>query len=156
MKIFKVFIIFIFFLTFKATADEITGSPIITDGDTIKIINKRIRLHGIDAPESKQLCKKNSKEYKCGIVATEALVKKINKNQVRCIVQDRLDKYKRYIGVCFVEAINLNQWMVRNGYAVAYRRYSKDYINDEDYAKKNKLGLWSGGFINPEKWRKLN
>ena len=105
MKIFKVFTIFIFFLTFKATAGEIAGSPIITDGDTIKIINKRIRLHGIDAPESKQLCKKNSKEYRCGIIATEALVKKINKNQVRCIVQDRLDKYKRYIGVCFVEAI---------------------------------------------------
>ncbi|MDA8771312.1 thermonuclease family protein [Candidatus Pelagibacter bacterium] len=156
MKIFKVFTIFIFFLTFKATAGEIAGSPIITDGDTIKIINKRIRLHGIDAPERKQLCKKNFKEYRCGIIATEALVKKINKNQVRCIVQDMLDRYKRYIGVCFVEAINLNQWMVRNGHAVAYRRYSKDYIKDEDYAKKNKLGLWSGDFINPEKWRKLN
>ena len=59
MKIFKVFIIFIFLLTFKATAGEIAGSPIITDGDTIKIINKRIRLHGIDAPESKQLDRKS-------------------------------------------------------------------------------------------------
>ena len=156
MKIFKVFTIFIFFLTFKATAGEIAGSPIITDGDTIKIINKRIRLYGIDAPESKQLCKKNFREYRCGIVSTEALSKKINKNQVRCRVQDRLDRYKRYIGICFVEEINLNQWMVRNGYAVAYRRYSKDYIKDEDYAKKNKLGLWSSDFINPEKWRKLN
>ena len=156
MKIFKVFTIFIFFLTFKATAGEIAGSPIITDGDTIKIINKRIRLHGIDAPESKQLCKKNSKEYRCGITATEALVKKINKNQVRCIVQDRLDRYKRYIGVCFVGEVNLNKWMVRNGYAVAYKRYSKDYIEDENYAKKNKLGLWAGNFIYPEKWRKLN
>ena len=75
---------------------------------------------------------------------------------MRCRVQGRLDRYKRYIGVCFVEAINLNQWMVRNGYAVAYRRYSKDYIKDEDHAKKNKLGLWAGDFINPEKWRKLN
>ena len=156
MKIFKIFTIFIFFLIFKATADEIAGSPIITDGDTIKITNKRIRLHGIDAPESKQLCKKNSKEYRCGMEATEAMLKKINKNQVKCRVQDRLDRYKRYIGVCFVEAINLNQWMVRNGHAVAYRRYSKNYIKDEDYAKKNKLGLWSGDFINPEKWRKLN
>ena len=156
MKIFKVFTIFIFFLTFKATAGEIAGSPIITDGDTIKIKNKRIRLHGIDAPESKQLCRKNSKEYRCGIIATEALVKKINNNQVRCIVQDKLDRYKRYIGVCFVGEVNLNKWMVRNGYAVAYRRYSKDYIQDENYAKKNNLGLWSGNFINPEKWRKLN
>ena len=156
MKILKVFTVFIFFFTFEATAGEIAGNPIITDGDTIKIMNKRIRLHGIDAPESKQLCKKNYKEYKCGIEAADELTKKINKNQVRCKVQDRLDRYKRYIGVCFVEGINLNQWMVRNGHAVAYRRYSKDYIKDEDYAKKNKLGLWSGDFIKPEKWRKLN
>ena len=51
---------------------------------------------------------------------------------------------------------DLNKWMVRNGYAVAYRRYSKDYIEDENYAKKNKTGLWEGNFIHPEKWRKLN
>jgi len=156
MKIFKVFTVFLFFLTFEATAGEIEGNTIITDGDTIKIKNKKIRLHGIDAPERKQLCKKNSKEYKCGIVATDQLAKKIDRSQVRCIVQDKLDRYKRYIGVCFVKAINLNQWMVRNGHAVAYRKYSKDYIKDENYAKKNKLGIWSGNFINPEKWRKLN
>ena len=46
--------------------------------------------------------------------------------------------------------------MVRNGYAVAYRRYSKEYISDEDFARENKLGLWQGKFIKPEKWRKLN
>ena len=140
----------------KIYAAELSGVPIITDGDTIKIINKRIRLHGIDAPEKKQICIKNTKEYSCGKEATDALAKKIDGSRVVCKVQDKLDRYKRYIGVCFVEAINLNQWMVRNGHAVAYRRYSKDYIKDEDYAKKNKLGLWSGDFINPEKWRKLN
>ena len=136
MKIFKVFTVLLFFFPFEAAAGEIIGKPIITDGDTIKIANKRIRLHGIDAPENKQLCKKNFKEYSCGIVATEALVKKINKNKIKCKVQDRLDRYKRYIGVCFIGEVNLNQWMVRNGYAVAYKRYSKDYINDEKYAKK--------------------
>ena len=156
MKILKVFTIFIFFLTFEVRAGEIVGNPIIIDGDSIKIKNKRIRLHGIDAPESKQLCKKNSNEYRCGIIATGALTKKINKNQVRCRVQDKLDRYKRYLGVCFIDKINLNRWMVRNGHAVAYQRYSKDYVKEEDYAKKNKLGLWSGDFINPEKWRKLN
>jgi len=156
MKIFKIFALFFFSLTFKVVAGEIKGNPIITDGDTIKITNKRIRFYGIDAPENKQLCKKNFKEYKCGIAATDALIKKINKRQVKCVLQDSLDRYKRYIGVCFVEEINLNQWMVRNGYAVAYRKYSKDYIRDENYAKKNKLGIWSGDFINPEKWRKLN
>ena len=95
-------------------------------------------------------------EYNCGKEATDALVNKIDGKKVLCKVQDRLDRYKRYIGVCFVGEVNLNKWMVRNGYAVAFRRYSKDYIEDENYAKKNKLGLWSGSFIHPEKWRKLN
>jgi len=71
-------------------------------------------------------------------------------------VQNKLDRYKRYIGVCLLGDVNLNKWMVRNGYAVSYRRYSKDYIEDENYAKKKKTGLWSGNFIHPEKWRKLN
>ena len=151
-----IIIILSLFFYQKIYAAELSGVPIITDGDTIKIINKRIRLHGIDAPEKKQICIKNTKEYSCGKEATDALAKKINGNQVVCKVQDRLDRYKRYIGVCFVGEVNLNKWMVRNGYAIAYRRYSKDYIEDEDYAKKNKLGLWAGNFIYPEKWRKLN
>ena len=151
-----IIIILSLFFYQKIYAAELSGVPIITDGDTIKIINKRIRLHGIDTPEKKQICIKNTKEYSCGKEATDALAKKINGNQVVCKVQDRLDRYKRYIGVCFVGEVNLNKWMVRNGYAIAYKRYSKDYIEDEDYAKKNKLGLWAGNFIYPEKWRKLN
>tara|TARA_X000000368_G_scaffold316464_1_gene253835 strand:- start:137 stop:604 length:468 start_codon:yes stop_codon:yes gene_type:complete len=151
-----IIIILSLFFYQKIYATELSGVPIITDGDTIKIINKRIRLHGIDTPEKKQICIKNTKEYSCGKEATDALAKKINGRRVLCKVQDRLDRYKRYIGVCFVGEINLNKWMVRNGYAVAYKRYSKDYIEDENYAKKNKLGLWAGNFIYPEKWRKLN
>ena len=156
MKIFNTSVIILLLLSLSVVASEISGVPTITDGDTIKILNKRIRFNGIDDPEKKQLCVKNSKKYSCGAKATDALAKKINGKQVVCKVQDRLDRYKRYIGVCFVGEINLNKWMVRNGHAVAYRRYSKDYIGDEDYAKKNKLGLWSANFIYPEKWRKLN
>ena len=156
MKNFSTLLAILVILSSRILAGEIYGVPSITDGDTIKIFNKRIRLHGIDTPEKKQICTKNSKEYRCGKEATDALIKKISGKQVVCKLQDRLDRYKRYIGVCFVEQVNLNKWMVRNGYAIAYRRYSKDYIDDEDYAKKNKMGLWSGNFINPEKWRKLN
>ena len=146
----------LFILSLNVIADEISGIPKITDGDTIKIFNKKIRLHGIDTPEKKQICFKNSKEYRCGQEATDALIKKINKKTVVCKVQEKLDRYNRYIGVCFLGNTDLNKWMVRNGYAVAYRRYSKDYIEDENYAKKNKIGLWSSNFIQPEKWRKLN
>ena len=156
MKTFNAAIIVLFVLSLKAIAGEISGVPSITDGDTIKILNKRIRLYGVDAPEKKQICIKNSQEYRCGQEATNALIKKINGKSVVCKVQKKLDRYKRYIGVCFLEDVNLNKWMVRNGYAIAYRRYSKDYIEDENYAKENKIGLWSGYFIHPEKWRKLN
>jgi endonuclease YncB( thermonuclease family) len=156
MRIFNTVTIIILVLSFKVTAGEISGVPTITDGDTIKILKKRIRFHGIDTPEKKQICVRNSKEYNCGEEATKALKRKIGGNLVTCRVQKKLDRYKRYIGVCFLEGINLNKWMVRNGYAVAYRRYSKDYIEDENYAKINKFGLWSGYFIHPKKWRKLN
>ena len=140
----------------KIIASEIYGLPIITDGDTIKILNNKIRLHGIDAPEKKQKCTKNKKKYNCGVVATKALTKKIGKKLVKCLTQKNKDRYNRFIGTCFVDGTDLNKWMVRNGHAIAYRRYSKDYILDEEYAKKNKLGLWSGTFLKPEKWRKLN
>ena len=156
MKKFITTLVIILILSSQLLATEISGIPSISDGDTIKIFNKRIRLHGIDTHEKKQICIKNSKEYNCGKEATTALIKKINGKKVVCKVQDKLDRYKRYIGVCFAGKINLNKWMVRSGYAVAYRRYSKDYIKDENYAKRNKLGLWSGSFIDPEKWRKLN
>ena len=65
-----------------------------------------------------------------------------------------IDRYSRIIGVCFVNDTNVNQKMVKLGWALAYRKYSKDYVIDEKNAKENKLGLWSGSFIKPWKWRK--
>tara|TARA_B110000881_G_scaffold124246_1_gene109097 strand:+ start:65 stop:535 length:471 start_codon:yes stop_codon:yes gene_type:complete len=156
MKLLALVLVVFLNLNIKIIASEISGFAVVTDGDTIKISNNKIRLHGIDAPEKKQNCTKNAKEYNCGIEATEALINKISKNVVKCLIQKNKDRYNRFIGVCFDDQENLNKWMVRNGYAIAYRRYSKDYILDEDYAKKNKLGLWSGIFLDPEKWRKLN
>ena len=119
-------------------ANEISGFANITDGDTVKILNNRIRLHGIDAPERNQMCKKKY-TYNCGSVSTNALIEKINKNIIKCSVQKNKDRYNRYIGVCFLKEEDLNKWMVQNGYAVAYKRYSKDYVLDEEFAKKNKL-----------------
>jgi endonuclease YncB( thermonuclease family) len=156
MKILIFAVVILLNLNIKIIASEISGFPVVTDGDTIKISNNRIRFHGIDAPERNQKCTKNLKEYSCGTAATIALTKKIGKNSIKCLVQENKDRYNRYIGVCFVKNEDLNKWMVRNGYAIAYRHYSKDYISDEDYAKANKLGLWSGIFVKPENWRRLN
>ena len=151
-----------FFQTLQAS--EIIGLPKVVDGDTIHIKSYKIRLEGIDAPEMKQKCKKPylkimffnfQKDYYCGQVSKKKLVQKIGNKPVKCILLGQ-DKYKRYLAKCLKGTINLNRWMVRNGYAVAYRKYSKLYILDENFAKEEKLGLWQGTFVKPEKWRKLN
>ena len=151
-----IFIFILLNLNIEIFAEEIYGISNVTDGDTLKISNNKIRLHGIDAPEKNQKRIKNKKEYNCGVISTKALINKINKSVVKCVVQKNKDRYNRFIGVCFTGKVNLNKWMVRNGNAIAYKRYSKDYISDEEFAKTNKLGLWSGTFLKPEKWRKLN
>ena len=144
--------------------NKISGFAKVVDGDTIKINSKKIRLYGIDAPEKKQKCKKTyltisfmsfTKEYMCGEVSTEKLIKKINKQKLKCNILD-VDRYKRLIGECFKKNINLNSWMVSNGYAVAYRKYSKKYVSDEINAKNNKLGIWQGKFEMPWDYRRKN
>ena len=95
------------------------------------------------------------KDYFCGRISKEKLIAKIKGSKIKCISSSK-DRYKRYLATCFKNDINLNKWMVRNGYAIAYRRYSKEYIPEEELAKENKLGLWQGKFMSPEKWRKLN
>ena len=156
-----------FFLAQTLYGTEIYGVPKIIDGDTVHINTKKIRLEGIDAPEIKQQCKKPllkisviigfecNKNYSCGGRAKKKLIDKINSSKIRCISSSK-DRYKRFLATCYKDKINLNKWMVRNGNAVAYKRYSKDYVRDEEYAKENKLGVWEGYFIMPEKWRKLN
>ena len=143
--------------------NKISGFAKVVDGDTIKINSKKIRLYGIDAPEKKQKCKKTyltisfmsfTKDYMCGEVSTQKLIKKINKQKLNCNILD-VDKYKRLIGECFKRNINLNSWMVSNGYAVAYRKYSKKYVSDEINAKNNKLGIWQGKFDYPWEFRAL-
>ena len=152
-----IFLLILIFLFFPQVgfSKEILGFAKIIDGDTMVINFKKIRLEGIDAPEAKQKCEKNFKKYYCGRKSTKELKKKISDFLINCSISG-VDKYKRYLGTCFKKKTNLNKWMVRNGYAVAYKRYSGKYIVDEKYAREKRLGLWSGTFIRPEKWRKLN
>ena len=141
---------------------EISGNAQIIDGDTIKINLKKIRLYGIDAPESKQMCKKTyltiiffnfTKDYPCGKISTQKLKKKINNKVITCKILD-IDRYKRLIGECYKRNLNLNSWLVSNGYAVAYRKYSKKYVSFEVKAKNEKLGLWQGKFEMPWDYRR--
>ena len=133
---------------------DITGKPRVIDGDTIEIADERIRLHGIDAPEAKQTCKDNNgKEWRCGQDATFALLNLVGNHWITC-KGDKRDRYKRLIAVCFAGPHNLNAKMVRQGWALAYRRYSMDYVDDERAAKVARKGIWSGEFVPPWEWRK--
>ena len=127
----------------------------IVDGDTIYLKNKKIRFSGIDTPEIKQTCNKNNETIKCGIQAKELLINKIGNNKVKC-VKNGIDKYNRILAECFVNNQSLSKYLVREGYAFAYRKYSTKYIPDEDYAKKNKKGMWAMTFEYPWDYRRKN
>ena len=132
---------------------DVFGKARVVDGDTIHIAKTKIRLHGIDAPEQKQACSAGGRSWTCGRAATQALVDAINNLEVSC-KGNKLDKYKRLLAVCYVGKINLNVMMVRNGWALAYRKYSTDYVDAEAAAKKDGIGLWSGEFERPWEWRR--
>ena len=75
---------------------------------------------------------------------------------IECKVKVKKDFFGRHLGTCFKNNTNINQWLVENGYAVAFTKYSKDYIKYEEIAKNNKSGIWSGKFLMPWEWRKKN
>ena len=127
----------------------------ITDGDTIKINGEKIRFSGIDTPEMKQTCIENGIINPCGVTAKKILIDKISNNEVICISEGK-DQYKRTLAECFVNDESLSSYLVKSGYAFAYRRYSKKFIADEEYAKSNKIGMWSMKFDYPWDWRKKN
>lgn len=134
-------------------ADTLTGIPTVIDGDTIDIHGQRIRLHGIDAPESKQLCVSGGNKYRCGQKSAMALSDRIGRGSVTCKAKDT-DRYGRVIAVCFKSQEDLNGWLVSEGLAVAYRRYSQDYVTHEARARSMPAGLWAGEFIMPWDWRR--
>jgi len=133
-------------------ANALTGIPTVIDGDTIDIHGQRIRFHGIDAPESKQICVSGGTKYRCGQKAALALSDRIGRGSVTCEAKDT-DRYGRVIAVCFKGQEDLNGWLVSKGLAVAYRRYSQDYVSREAQARSVSAGLWAGEFIMPWDWR---
>ena len=143
-------------LVFFFTYTDIKSQDIkITDGDTIKINGEKIRFSGIDTPELKQICVKDGVKNSCGIKAKQILADKIANNQVNCISEGK-DQYKRTLAECFVNNESLSSYLVKSGYAFAYRKYSKKFIGDEDYARINKIGMWSMKFEYPWDYRRNN
>ena len=141
----------IFFLTNNLFASHVT----VVDGDTIKIGDVKIRFSGIDAPEINQTCVASEGKVACGKISRDILITKVTNNKISCTDEGK-DFYGRVLGECFVNGESLSRYLVREGFAFAYRKYSDKFISDEEYAKSNRLGMWSMKFQYPWDYRKSN
>jgi endonuclease YncB( thermonuclease family) len=137
-----------------SASEPLVGVASVIDGDTLEIHGQRIRLFGIDAPESLQTCMKGGKSWRCGTDAAFALSNKIGRKPISCETKDKPDRYGRMIAVCRLGDEDLNAWMVRRGWAMAYQQYSKAYVEDEATAREARRGIWASEFTPPWEWRK--
>ncbi len=138
---------------FPAFAEEtIVGRASVIDGDTMEIGGTRIRLHGVDAPESWQSCEdEDGLRYRCGREAAMMLDRFLEVSRpTRCEFVE-LDRYRRFVGVCFrADGVEVNRWLIENGLAVDWSRYSGGaYADAQDKARAQALGIWRGAFQLP-------
>ena len=150
MKKLSLYVFLVLLFSNSSFADNLK----IIDGDTIILNGEKIRFSGIDTPELKQTCMLGDQEVGCGMSAKILLVKKIGNATVKCIGEGK-DTYKRTLAECFVNGESLSKFLVRSGYAFAYRKYSIKFIKDEEFAKANKLGMWAMTFQYPWDFRKI-
>jgi endonuclease YncB( thermonuclease family) len=123
------------------------------DGDSLRNGDSDIRLYGIDAPELHQHCRDaHGRDYPCGHEARRALADLVADRELSCVVEDT-DRYGRSVAQCAAGDIDINAEMVRQGWAIAFRRHSLDYVSFEAAARREKLGLWRGSFEDPSAWR---
>ncbi|GAB1582320.1 thermonuclease family protein [Phyllobacterium phragmitis] len=125
------------------------GPAYVIDGDTLVVNGRHIRLRGIDAPEMRQLCRRQERDYDCGVEARNAMKRLIAGRAVRCS-GSREDKYNRLLGECKAGDVDLNRSMVEDGWAVAYGNYA----DDEAQARRERRGIWAGTFERPQDWRR--
>jgi endonuclease YncB( thermonuclease family) len=131
----------------------LTGLARVIDGDTIDVGTVRVRLHGVDAPESAQSCLAGGTRWPCGQRATRALAGEIGGRTVACSERDQ-DRYGRVVAICRHGGRDVNAWLVEQGWALAYRRYSQAYVDEEASARAARRGVWRGQFTAPWDWRR--
>lgn len=133
-------------------AEAIVGRASVIDGDTIEIRGERIRLHGVDAPESWQFCEDgDGGTYRCGREAANSLERFLAASRpVRCQVLER-DRYERFVARCFrADGREVNRWLVENGNAVDWEKYSDGaYAVVQGAARSKGIGIWRGKFQLP-------
>ena len=134
-------------------AQSVAGKAKVVDGDSLEIREHRIRLWGVDAPEFKQKCVRNKERWGCGYAATDALRRHLEGATVKCVTVDK-DDYGRLVAKCSVNQRSVNEWLVREGWAMDYTRYSKGaYAGAQAKARSARRGIWSGTFETPERYR---
>lgn len=134
-------------------AAEITGVARVIDGDTVQVVNTRIRLQGMDAPETDQVClNQQGERWACGISARDELIRHAGAGPWTCRGTAK-DRFGRLIATCEVNGENIQKWTVRNGWALSFVRFSHVYDAEEAEARAAGVGLWSGAFIAPWDWR---
>lgn len=145
----------LFALAADTAGGVVSGTAVVIDGDTLKVgrPGTRVRLHGIDAPESGQRCRARGQVWPCGREATRALAQLIGLLPVACEERGR-GRYGRVLAVCRVDGQDVNALMVEGGWALAYRRYSMDYVQEEAAARAAGRGIWRGEFVAPWDWRR--
>lgn len=129
------------------------GRAHVIDADTLDIAGVRIRLHGVDAPERDQTCTRSGFAWPCGRQASAALTGLVAGRDLRCEPRDR-DGYGRVVAVCWTGDVDVNRWLVDQGWALAYRRFSTSYVGAEDAARQARRGIWIGSFETPEDYRR--
>jgi endonuclease YncB( thermonuclease family) len=132
--------------------ERIAGRAKLVDGDSFEIDGVGVRLFGVDAPEGRQSCTRAGRDWNCGDDALAELRRLVGSRDVVCEQRDE-DTYGRIVAVCRVGTTDLGAAMVRAGLAVAYRRYSDDYVDEERQARTARRGLWAGEFTAPETYR---
>lgn len=133
-------------------AGPLIGGASVIDGDTIEIAGERIRLHGVDAPESWQKCQDDDGgTYRCGRESALALDYFLAASRpTRCELVER-DRYDRLVSVCFrADGRQANRWLVESGNAVDWVRYSKGaYVTAQEESRTSGIGIWRGKFLLP-------
>lgn len=133
-------------------SETVHGLAHAKDGDSLMVGQTEVRLFGVDAPELGQTCKKGGTVWAFGAEAADRLSMLVAGGDVSCTSMGT-DQYNRTLGRCTVGATDINRIVVATGFAVAYRRYSSDYVSAEETAKVNKRGIWAGTFKLPSNFR---
>ena len=138
-----------------AAAGSASGRVSVIDGDTLELHGERIRLAAIDAPEARQTCRRDGETWPCGRRAAFALADFLGSRSVTCRWRER-DRWRRAVATCMVGDVDVGGWLVEQGWALAFRRYGKQYVPVEARARTARRGLWSGSFVPPWAWRRGN